>query len=279
MRTATNSHCLSFCEHRHTMLLFVGFSSLLVLGSWKAHAADLPTLPPLPALPAASAAATSAPLSGIAMPGAAPASTLTAAPQVTVVPAGTASVENGADTNDDAQTSIPTTMKRVIKRLDASTDPVTAADVNAVRQAIVRTDLLIELEKKKAELDKIRQMASGRTTSVSVPAPLPIPASALRPLPTIAEPVVSVPTLPMPTFAPDTTISSYDVLRVTGGAGLYKATVRMPSGVDRSVRVGDTLDNGAKVVSIDSTGVVIQQKEKTRHFYIKNVDKVFGGTL
>ena len=179
--------------------------------------------------------------------------------------------ENPDDGDNDAKATA--SVKNVIKRLDKSVENVTAGDLNSARQAIARVDILIELEKKLAELDKVRSEKEEKSAAAS------IPASSLNPMgggvPTIPQPTAYIPPQ-MPVMAMPAPSPSFTVSRISGAAGTYSAVLAMADGADKTVRVGDALSDNEKVVDIDSSGVIVDQKGARHQVRIKNVDRIFG---
>ena len=87
--------------------------------------------------------------------------------------------KGGKDKEDNSvDNKIPDSVKDVIKNLNAKTDDVTLDDLNAARQAVAKLDALIEIEKRLADLEKIRQEREANNNKAMMAA---IPASALAP--------------------------------------------------------------------------------------------------
>ena len=165
-----------------------------------------------------------------------------------------------------AETDAPEGVKNVIKRLDSSADDVTVEDLNGARQAIAKVEVLIELEKKLAELQKARSERDGGRSMAGA-----IPASAL------GGPGGAVPqggsVVPL-----DAAPASLDIQRIVGGAGHYRVLTKSYDGSIKSLEVGDKMADGSFISSITATGVTLDNKGDKRVVRIKNVDKVFSGT-
>jgi hypothetical protein len=139
-------------------------------------------------------------------------------------------------------------------------------DLNTARQAVAKLDILIEIEKRLAELDKIRSDRSGEKSLAAA-----IPMSAL-----------SAPPLPMPKMGsvesmsqPGLATNHGDVSRIIGAAGHYTALVQ-----GKAVRVGDTLPDGSSVIAISAKQVETKTKDGTVHqLKVKGVDEVYGHTF
>src|ERR1700722_11684720 len=101
------------------------------------------------------------------------------------------------------ENKVSDSVKDVVKTLSSPAEKVTLDDLNSAKIAIAKIDVLIDIEKKMAELEKIRGEREGRS------APMSIPASALAaPLPR----PVSVVEKPRP--APPAPMSHIEVVRV-----------------------------------------------------------------
>ncbi len=158
-------------------------------------------------------------------------------------------------------------VKNVVHQL-GSTESVSLEDLNSARQAVAKLEVLIDIEKRLAELDKIRN-SSGEKSIASA-----IPASALTPPPAFALPA-AMPRMPSsepPVFNPPV---RGDVSRISGADGHYTATVQ-----GKSVRIGDVLSDGSTVISISAKQVETKSKDGSVHeLKVKGVEQVFGHTL
>lgn len=172
-----------------------------------------------------------------------------------------------------------------IKALEAA-DSATFEEMNAARQASVRIEAMIELERRVAELNKIRgERGSGRS---SYPLAGAIPASALTALPIVSESddVVEVikPARRSSTkaavvrSAPEPVSEQYEVSRIYGVEGKYVAVLSSSGGSPRSVRVGDQLPGGATVKSITSSSVHIDGRGGAYTARVRNIDVVYGSS-
>lgn len=189
-----------------------------------------------------------------------PASPATSAPD----PAGPAAAKNPAAGLSAAENSIPDSVKDVLKRLDKPAEDVTLDDLNSARQAVAKVEILIELEKHLAELDKIRHEREKDTL-----APM-IPASALQ-APSVASSPMQMP-IPM-------VLPREEVTQIAGGSGRYSATIKTGGEEGKTFHVGDHLPDGSFVMDIKPTEVVLQEHNgSTRTLHVKNVDTVFGNS-
>lgn len=176
---------------------------------------------------------------------------------------------NGAHSHNlgSLEDKVAESAKNVVKQL-GSIDTVSLDDLNTARQTVTKLEVLIEIEKHLAELDKIHNEHSGEKIITAA-----IPASAL-----------SAPPLPNSVFAhasapPEVSMPSFgvlhDVSRITGTGGHYVATIQ-----GKSVRVGDILPEGSTVVAITPKQVDVKSKDGTiRHLSVKGIDQVYGHTL
>lgn len=149
-------------------------------------------------------------------------------------------------------------VKEVMHHLNNSVENVTINDLNSARQAIAKIDILIELEKKMAELEKIRQERENKVM------PAALPASALTPGQTTEA------ALPMPMGG------NVDLVRVIGITGHYRAIIKAGYDGNKTVDVGDALSNGEIITAISTTSMTLDRRGMKHVVRIKNVDKVFG---
>ena len=206
-----------------------------------------------------------------------------------IVPTGI-NVVSGTDEKKDAEVKIPDSVKGVEKRLSESTENVTVEDLNAAREAAAKLDLLIEIQKKKNDLNA--QINKGKEEKNA--AALAIPAAALgmpamrppvlSPLPQesvqekkknlsdsdapIARPVVMMPPPPPP--------ARIEIDRIVGANGHYIATVKVDDKTTK-VQAGDKLSDGSEVKDVTSQGITIINNGKTKTVHIKDVGTVAHG--
>lgn len=184
------------------------------------------------------------------------------------LPGGNAHSKNNLGPLEDKVTD---SIKGTVKQF-SSTDNVNLEDLNTAHQAIAKLEVLIEIEKRLAELDKIKSERSGEKNLASS-----IPASALTPPPPPAAPAFSPPPSapPMESFSPPPFKSHVDVSRVIGADGHYAAVIQ-----DKTMYVGDTLPDGSVIVSISSRAVETKLKDGSMHqMRVKGVDEVYGHSL
>lgn len=161
--------------------------------------------------------------------------------------------------------TITDSVKNTVKQL-STVDAVNLEDLNTARQVVAKLDLLIDIEKRLAELDKIHNDHSNEKSAVP-----PILASALAP-PTILPSMPKIPHIESDMMGPS---GHTDVSRISGAAGHYVATIQ-----GKSVRVGDTLSGGDTVTAITAKDVTVKAKNgTTRHLKIKGVEQVYSNTL
>ena len=173
--------------------------------------------------------------------------------------------------------------KNVVKQL-SEVDNVNLDDLNTARQAVVKLEILIDIEKHLAELDKLHADRAGEKTLAGA-----IPATALMPTPG---------SLPMPHNNREATHANIgmptnnsfggmgnmggggiagahtEVTQITGADGHYSAIIQ-----GKTVHVGDTLADGSTVVSIATKEVTVKKDGTIKQLKIKGVDEVYGHTL
>jgi type IV pilus biogenesis protein PilP len=167
-----------------------------------------------------------------------------------------------------SEDKIPDSVKDVVKHLDKTPDDVTLEDINSARQAIAKIDALIEIEKRLAELEKIRQQR-GMGTSLSAA----IPASALQPPPSFASTPATHSAKQMPAAE-----KSVEISRIVGREGHYSAVVKLSDNETKTVQAGDHLPDGSTVVSITTGGVQVEHNGVRHTVHLKNVGTVFGNS-
>jgi hypothetical protein len=161
-------------------------------------------------------------------------------------------------------------IKNVVKQLGA-TDNINLDDLNTARQAVAKLDIMIDIEKRFAELEKVRGDRNGEKSIAAA-----IPASALA-IPqsmravnakTITSEASSGQIQPM-------SLGHNEVSKISGADGHYVATVQ-----GKNFRVGDTLPDGSKIVSISARHVDTKSKSgATKQLNVKGIEAVFGDTL
>ena len=181
---------------------------------------------------------------------------------------------------DAMDVKVPDSVKDTMKKLNTA-ENLTLDDLNSARQTIAKIDVMIEIEKKLTELDKLRQDRDGVGAK---PLAAAIPASAISPLPAPSLPQFTPPALPsLPLFnkepqhvspPPVSTGTSGDISRIIGTGGHYAAMVKNGDQT-KIVQVGDHFD-GATVLSISATGVQVEDGKATRTIHVKNVENVFS---
>ena len=225
MKIVSNAHKASLSSTSALCLLMV-----IAFTTASASAADFPTIAS-PPMAGATANSPSPDMAG-SSPG----------ESALPLPGGNGKSKNNLGPLEDKVTdSIKSTVKQF-----SSTDSVNLEDLNTAHQAIAKLEVLIEIEKRLAELDKIKSERNGEKNLAAS-----IPASALSapppppPVPAFMPPPVST-GMEQP-FSPAPFKSHVDVSRVIGADGHYAAVIQ-----DKTMYVGDTLPDGSVIVSISS---------------------------
>lgn len=197
--------------------------------------------------------------------------------------------------------NIPDAVSEAVGRLNASTQDITLEDLNAAREAVVKLDVLIDIEKRLNDLAKLRQERQDKAAMQVAPIAAAIPASALaEPAPVASSssaPDITIPSemMPSPSFstaslfakgdlgseenvhtAPIGISSAIEVSRITGAAGSYMALVRDGQRT-RSVRPGDKLADGTQIVAISREGLTLSKDKEKKTLQVRDVTRVFGG--
>lgn len=201
----------------------------------------------------------------------------TAAPTLPTPPSAAANTAAGRSKNISAlEDKVSDSVKNVVKQL-STIDSVNLDDLNTARQAVVKLEMLIEIEKRLAELDKIhsdRNGASEKALAAAIPAsalsaPLSMSASSMASKPSShASSSESLPSMSMNT-------QHTEVTRVSGADGHYTAIVQ-----GKVFRVGDSLPDGSTVTAIAAKQVTTKAKDGAiKQLKIKGVDEIYGHTL
>ncbi len=187
------------------------------------------------------------------------------------------------DKDDDSMESpkVPDSVKGVVKRLNTATKDVTIEDLNAAREAVVKLDVLIDIEKRLNDLTTLRQEREEKEGSLSGAFPAGALGGAAMPPPLLASsagssaqpasPSVSM----LPVVMPEKDI---DVTKIMGASGRYVASIKMAEGEERQVRAGDKLPDGTVIDSVSRQGVTILSPSKKKStIQVKDISAVFGG--
>lgn len=180
---------------------------------------------------------------------------------------------------------VPGSVKEVVKKLNTDSDSVTLENLNEAREAVVKLDVLIDIEKRLNDLAKLRRAREEDESSVADA----IPASALGLSAATQAPVlpppITAPALPVATMAPTPVapvhssspqISDLEVMQITGASGRFAAQIKEAGGSTRIVHVGDKLSDGSKVSAISISGVSVTTGSKSRKtFAIKDAPAIF----
>ena len=158
--------------------------------------------------------------------------------------------------------------RATLRHLDTSSDNLTIEDLNSARQTVARIDAMIEVEKRMAELEKLR---GERSSGGAAPAALAsaIPASALTPPPSIS--TFRTAEEMHPHFS-----TGMSVTRVVGTEGKYSAVLKLGNGEQRTVKVGDQVSGNVLVRWISPSAVGVEEGNETRVLHIKSIDTVYS---
>ena len=269
MKTVSNAHkFLSLSGTALALALFI--SAAPAMSAEPAKPADAPAAAPTLAV-SATDAAPAAPM---------------ASPSASLPLPGANSPANRAKNLSALEEKVSDSVKNAVKQL-SSIDNVNLDDLNTARQAVVKLEVLIDIEKHLAELDKIHNERNGGGEKALAAA---IPASALGMPPSMELPSKSsssssasssrnasshMASFSAPSSSPVSGSSHLDVTRISGVDGNYKATIQ-----GKVVSVGDSLADGSTVTMIASKQVTTKSKDGAVHqLKVKGVDEVFGRTL
>ncbi|HAX92160.1 MAG TPA: hypothetical protein DCY07_08165 [Rhodospirillaceae bacterium] len=183
--------------------------------------------------------------------------------------------EEGASSGE-----IPDSVKDVVERLNTATKDVTIEDLNSAREAVVKLDVLIDIEKRLNDLATLRQEREEKANEVAADATYgaagmgggaPMAPPALMPAPQGSPTAPPVPAMAFPE-------KDIEVSKVVGASGRYMATIKDADGTSRQVRVGDKLLDGSVVDAISRSGVTVVSPSKKRNtIQVKDIGTVFGG--
>lgn len=168
----------------------------------------------------------------------------------------------------------------VVDKLKEGKGKLTLSDLNAANAVIARLDILVEIEKKRAELQKIKADSGGDIES-SLPsgvvgqnnghmaplAPPPIPATMNIPN---SMPVGMAPPMNMPVTSGDP-----EIVRIAGADKKLVAFVKSGDGSEAPIQVGDKLSDGSRVEKISALGVSIARNGESRFLKVKDVGQLF----
>lgn len=164
---------------------------------------------------------------------------------------------------------VPKSVTTVVKALNETTENITLDNLNAAREAVVKLDVLIDIEKRLSDLAKLRRLReeeSGALSAVVDPsAAMAVGAS---------NPAMQVPAMDNSAFATAAsgapsrgrviaTTDDYEISMITGASGNFAAQIK-DGGEAKLVRVGDKLSDGSKVTNISINGVSVVRPDKSR---------------
>lgn len=143
-------------------------------------------------------------------------------------------------------------------------------DLNSARLAIVKLDMMIDIEKHLADLEKARETRTG-IKPFSVP---PIQRSEVIPPPPAFPPLMNT-RQEAQVFIPPAPSLNASVSRISGANGNFTARIQ-----NKDVHIGDHLSDGATVVAINAQQVSIKNKDGSLHqLKVNGIDEIFGRTL
>ena len=182
-------------------------------------------------------------------------------------------IEIGEDTKSPRQ------VRNLVKKLEGDKVDLSLEDMNQARAALARLDLLLALEQKLVDLDKIRSKREAGADLDDVSAMMPGSVRG-RGGSRCAMPPVDLPPPPVMPVAIRMPTVDYTVQQIDGLDGSYSAVLTASNdSKNHTVRTGDTLPDGAEVISITTTAVRLRMAdEKTeRTIRINNAGAVSDG--
>ncbi|MCL2468742.1 MAG: hypothetical protein FWF24_00700 [Alphaproteobacteria bacterium] len=189
-------------------------------------------------------------------------------------PVSPAPSSKGIDLSDATEESsvVPASVKKIVDRLDNTTKEIMLEDLNAAREAIVKLDVLIDIEKRLTNLMDIRR---DRDEAAAAAAPPPGRGMPPPPPPIFDMPM---PVMPMPPIPQDMSFGrDPEIVRIVGAGGNYMAQMRDEGGAVKQLRVGDKLPNGSTVSSISRNGVTLTMSDKkTKTVQVQDVGTIFS---
>ncbi len=168
---------------------------------------------------------------------------------------------------DSLKNEVPSSVRKVVEKLNETTDDLTLDDLNDARAAVAKLEALLDIEKKLTDIAKIRQ---DREEVENPPVVNPVPMSALYQPP----PMGNMPPMARPPSrgGPE----EVEVERITGASGKYVATYKDPMGEKHTVRKGDKMKDGSMVKAISRRGVTLSKNKKVVTLRVKDVNNIFG---
>ncbi|MBV8061691.1 MAG: hypothetical protein JO126_01435 [Alphaproteobacteria bacterium] len=179
-------------------------------------------------------------------------------------------VENGAGDNRSVaalESKVTDSVKGAIKGLSNPNAPLNLDDLNAARQAVAKLDALIDIQKRLAELNKLKEDQDRHSTLAAA-----IPASAL----TLPPPSMHGAGQDIPVVHPVIHSVHVDIVRIVGASGHYEAVLRTPDDNNKTVRVGDRLSDGTEVTAIAADYVDLKSSTGQKHLKVQGVSNVYG---
>jgi len=250
------------------LLAFIFF--LVLTADVHAVESDMPPVAMPAGVPSAAAGSVqTVPLSSPKMPSApspivASAAQTAGAMEIPNPPPAFSGTRNETKTTDSGDIKVPDSVKAVVKHLGTATDNITLDDLNAAREAIARLDVLIDIEKRLADLDKIREEREKKSMAAA------IPASALA-MPTPSHSFEA----PPPSSRPrSSSLNITDVVYIEGSNGHYAALVKEEAGT-LLVHAGEHLQDGTVILAITPEGVELENGNTKRLLQVKSVQALF----
>lgn len=190
----------------------------------------------------------------------------------------------------NAPAGMPSVVGEVMQNLQQSQNNLSLNDVAKAQDALVRLNLMLDIEKKMGDLKKVQDERNGvSNTGGGMAAMTPFGAPNLTgamqvPASALALPEPAVATAPAPERrhtsrpADDTAsaASDYTVEQISGTNGNLVAVLLSSDGTRKNVRVGDTVGSRLKVASISGSGVQLQGPKGSKTIAIENNGLAFA---
>lgn len=186
------------------------------------------------------------------------------------MPAAPMAENTGGDNRTIAnlESRVTDSVKGAIKGLGNGNGPLTLDDLNTARQAVAKLDALIDIQKRLAEYNKLKDEQDRRGSTLAAA----IPASALSLPPPQAPRNTNA--APMEPVRP--VVHHVDVVRIVGASGHYEAVLRTPDDSNKTVHVGDRLADGTEVTGISADAVDLETSNGRKHLKIQGVNNIYG---
>jgi type IV pilus biogenesis protein PilP len=188
------------------------------------------------------------------------------------------SSNNAQDRNLNAlENKVTDSVKSVVGHM-GTTEDLTLEDLNTAKIAVAKIDALIDIEKRLAELDKLRDEREGKAGEIKNTAPV-IPASALAPMPMTAPPPAAVRRQTRESAVSELKPAIPGLVRIFGVDGRYGAIVKMPDGQSVTVHTGDKLSDGSMVLNITASSIALKKGDTVHQIRMSGMEVVYGQSL